>query len=401
MTALLQRTPVRLVLVLILAIALVGVARPSRAASLTKVAAFGSNPGGLGMWVYLPDGLPAGAPLVLALHGCTQDANAYFTGSGWRKYADRHGFALVFPERIDASTFPSNCFRWFAESDIRRGQGQALSIAQMVWHAVSAYGVDAGRVHVTGLSAGGAMAAVMLAAYPDLFRAGSVVAGLPYRCSPPASTGACMGGQVTRSPEQWGDLVRGAAPGFGGRRPKVAVWHGQADYLVDKVNGEELRDQFTDVAGVSQTPTSVTGLPGGTTLETYGQDDVRLYRVAGAGHGTPVDPGGAEDQCGAVGAFFLDAICSAYHDASFFGLTGQPGPSPSPSPTPTPMPTAPVQCFTADNYAHTLAGRAHHSGGYAYANGSGQAMGLWNPYVTSTLRRTGPGYFVVVPVRSC
>ncbi|MCC5582221.1 PHB depolymerase family esterase, partial [Microtetraspora sp. AC03309] len=324
------------VLVAALVTALVAGARPARAAALEKVTGFGSNPGGLTMWVYRPDGLPDGAPAVVALHGCTQTASDYFTDSGWRKFADLHRFALILPERIDSASFPSNCFQWYQEAHIRRGQGAALSIAQMVAHATGAYRLDTGRISVTGLSAGGAMAAVMLATYPDLFQAGSVVAGLPYRCAPPASTSTCMGGAVSKTPAQWGDLVRDAYPGYTGRRPRVAIWHGQADYVVNKANGTELRDQFTDVLGVPRTPASTESLPSGTTLERYGDDAVRFYAVAGMGHGTPVDPGGAADQCGTAGAYFLDTICSAYHDMRFFGLDGGVTPSPTPSTTPSP-----------------------------------------------------------------
>ncbi|WP_084516907.1 extracellular catalytic domain type 1 short-chain-length polyhydroxyalkanoate depolymerase [Microtetraspora niveoalba] len=396
-------------------------ARPARAASLEKVTGFGSNPGGLTMWVYRPDGMPQGAPAVVALHGCTQTANDYFANSGWRKFADLHRFALILPERIDSTAFPSNCFQWYQEAHIRRGQGAALSIAQMVGHAVGAYGLDPARISVTGLSAGGAMAAVMLATYPDLFQAGSVVAGLPYRCSPPALSSTCMSGPVSKTPAQWGDLVRAAHPGYAGPRPRVAVWHGQADYVVNTANGTELRDQFTDVLGTGQTPTSTESLPAGTTLERYGGDAVRFYKVAGMGHGTPVDPGGAADQCGTAGAYFLDTICSAYHDTRFFGLDGAATPSPSPSATPSPSPSASPSpspspsaspspspsptgspdptpgtvCVTASNYAHTTAGRAHQSGGYTYANGSNDAMGLWNVFVTHTLRQTGPNHWVL------
>ncbi|WP_424531434.1 alpha/beta hydrolase family esterase [Sphaerisporangium viridialbum] len=374
------------------------------AASLTKVTGFGSNPGGLNMWVYRPDDLPAGAPMVVAMHGCTQTANDYYTNSGWKKYADLYHFAVVFPERIDSGTFPSNCFQWFQEAHIARGQGQALSVAQMVGYATQTYRLDARRVYVTGLSAGGAMTAVMLATYPDLFAAGSVVSGLPYRCSPPASTTTCQYSGVDKSPKAWGDLVRNAYPGYTGPRPRVAIWHGQSDAVVVPKNGLELRDQWTDVLGVSQTPISAESLPAGTTLEKYGNDAVRLYKIAGAGHGTPVDPGTAADQCGTAGAYFLDSICSAYRDAAFFGLDGA-GPTPTatptvtptvtPTPTPTVTPTTPPVCVTASNYAHTTAGRAHQSGGSTFANGSNDPMGLWNTFTTHTLKQTGPGYWVV------
>ncbi|GAA3515340.1 poly(3-hydroxybutyrate) depolymerase [Streptosporangium album] len=75
----------------------------------------------------------------------------------------------------------------------------------------------------------------------------------------------------------------------------------------------------------------------------YGNNDVRLYEINGMGHGLPVDPGSAADQCGTAAAYFLDTICSAYHDAQFFGLDGgsQPAPTPTPTVTPTPRPRRP------------------------------------------------------------
>jgi feruloyl esterase len=100
----------------------------------------------------------------------------------------------------------------------------------------------------------------------------------------------------------------------------VSIWHGQSDYTVVPANGVELRDQSTNVLGVSQTPTSTSSLPAGTTLEVYGNDAVRLYKIAGMGHGLPVHPGPAADQCGTAAAYFLDTICSAYRDSLFFGL---------------------------------------------------------------------------------
>ncbi|MEV4759209.1 PHB depolymerase family esterase [Micromonospora sp. NPDC049559] len=457
----------------VLAAAVLTGAAPAQAASLTQVASFGSNPGNLTMYAYRPDNLPSGAPAVVLLHGCTQNANTYFTNSGWRKYADQWRFTLIVPEQKSANQALS-CFNWFTEGDISRGQGEALSIKQMVDYAKSNFGTAANRVYVSGLSAGGAMTSVMLATYPDTFAAGSVIAGLPYRCSPPAATSTCQYSGVDKTPAQWGDLVRAAYPGYSGARPKVAIWHGTSDTTVVPANATESRDQWTNVLGVSQTPTSTSSLPGGTSLEVYGNDAVRLYRVSGMQHGTPVDPGSGADQCGTAGAYFLDTICSAYRDALFFGLDGSGGGDPGPGAPAAPTGlavtgttansvslswnavggatgyhvyrngtrvtsspvggtsyvdsgltaattysyavsavgsggvegarsgtvsattggTAPV-CVTASNYAHVQAGRAYTSGGYAYALGSGQQMGLYNTFYTSTLKQTGPSYWVV------
>jgi feruloyl esterase len=295
-------------------------ATPAEAASLIQVVGFGSNPGNLAMYSYRPDGLPTGRPLVVALHGCSQNANTYYTNSGWKKYADQWRFSLVLPQTNSANN-SSSCFNWFLTGDTSRGQGEALSIKQMVDYAVANYGTDPGRVFVTGLSAGGGMTAAMLATYPDVFRGGSVVAGIPYRCATTmASAFSCMNPGVNKTPQQWGDLARSGYSGYTGGRPRVSIWHGQSDYTVVPANGVELRDQSTNVLGVSQTPTSTSSLPAGTTLEVYGNDAVRLYKIAGMGHGLPVHPGPAADQCGTAAAYFLDTICSAYRDSLFFGL---------------------------------------------------------------------------------
>jgi poly(hydroxyalkanoate) depolymerase family esterase len=370
------------------------------AATLSQVNSFGSNPGGLRMYSYVPDGLAAGRPLVIALHGCTQSASAYYSNSGWPKYADLYRAAVVFPEQTSSNNALS-CFNWYTAGDIARGQGETLSIKQMVDYAVTHYGSDARRVYVTGLSAGGAMTAVMLAAYPDVFAGGAVVAGLPYNCGT-----VCQYQAQSRTPAQWGDLVRAANPGYAGPWPKVGIWYGTSDTTVVPANATELRDQWTNVWGVSQTASATSSLPAGTTLSQYqdgaGTTVVSLYQVQGIAHGTPVDPGSAENQCGTAGAYFLDSICSSYYIARSWGLTGGTTPPTSVPPTsvppttsPTTAPTSPTAqpCFTASNYTHTTAGRAHQSGGYTYANGSNQAMGLWNTFTVHTLRLTAPNTY--------
>lgn len=174
------------------------------AAGLTQVTGFGTNPGNLSMYTYAPDALPDGAPLVVALHGCTQSTNDYYAHSGWPKFADTYEFALVLPQTSSANN-ANSCFNWFEPGDSGRGRGEALSIKQMVDKAVSLYGGDTRRIYITGLSAGGAMTANMLAAYPDAFAGGAINSGLPTRCASDVATAyTCMYVPPDKSPAQWG-----------------------------------------------------------------------------------------------------------------------------------------------------------------------------------------------------
>ncbi|MFJ3941663.1 alpha/beta hydrolase family esterase [Streptomyces parvus] len=372
-------------------------AQARAAAALERVTSFGANPGGLNMYVYRPAALPANAPLVVALHGCTQGAQVYSDNSGLNTFADRHGFLVVYAETTTVNN-ANKCFNWFQPGDTRRGQGEAASIRQMVAHAATAYGVDTGRVQVTGLSAGGAMTSVMLAAYPDVFAAGAVVAGIPYGCGTDVvSAFGCMSPGVDRTPAAWAQAVRDAHPGFAGPWPRVAIWHGDNDATVAPRNADELRDQWTAVHGLGQTPdrTSTIG-PNSTRRSEYlaadgGATAVEVNRVPGIGHGTPVDPGSGAEQCGATGTqHFIDSVCSSYWITRFFGLDGTTTPEPPVDP-----PTEPAACWTANNYEHVRAGRATTTGGQVYAKGSGQHLGLYNTFVTHTLKESPAGHYVV------
>src|SRR6185436_18831490 len=109
-----------------------------------------------------------GAPLVVAMHGGTESASVYSTETEWGNLADRFQFAVVFPEQQTANN-SSGCFNWFQTGDISRDQGEAFSIKQMVDTMKSSHNSDPARNFVTGMSAGGLMTEVMMAAYPDVF----------------------------------------------------------------------------------------------------------------------------------------------------------------------------------------------------------------------------------------
>ncbi|ELS53693.1 extracellular catalytic domain type 1 short-chain-length polyhydroxyalkanoate depolymerase [Streptomyces viridochromogenes] len=310
----------------LLAALLAALLTPGRAeaASLKEVTGFGTNPGALRMFRYVPEGLPAGRPVVVALHGCTQNASGYGTGSGWIQLADRWGFSVVLPQQQSANN-GSLCFNWFQSGDIARGQGEAASVAQMVDRQLADVSGDASRVYVTGLSAGGGMTAVMMAAYPERFVAGGIVAGLPYGCAQAAgSPYVCMYVGATQTPRQWGDRVRAARPGYAGPWPALVAFQGTADHTVKPVNMTDLTRQWTDVHGADQTADvsdSVAGYPRQVFEDASGRAVVETYSLTGMGHGQPVDPGSGSEQCGVAGAYLLDVnLCAAHRMGRAWGL---------------------------------------------------------------------------------
>lgn len=291
---------------------------------LQEVTGFGSDPGALRMFRYVPEGLPAGRPVVVALHGCTQNAAGYGPASGWTELADRWGFSVVLPQQQPANN-PKSCFDWFQSGDIAHGRGEAASVAQMVDRQLADVSGDASRVYVTGLSAGGGMTSVMMAAYPEKFAAGGVVAGLPYGCAQAAgSPYVCMYAGAAQTPRQWGDRVRAARPGHTGPWPRLTVVQGTADRTVVPANMTDLVAQWTDVHGTDRTADvsdTVAGFPHQVFRDAGGRPAVETYTMTGMAHGQPVDPGTGREQCGAAAPHLLDVdFCAAYWLGRGWGL---------------------------------------------------------------------------------
>jgi len=313
---------------------LLGLAVSAPVVAQTEVTGFGSNPGNLRMFKYVPAGLPASAPLVVAMHGCAQTASNYDAETGWQMLADRWQFALLLPQQQSANN-ASGCFNWFEAGDTARGQGEALSVKQMVDRMIADHGNAAGRVYATGLSAGGAMTAVMLATYPDVFAGGAIVSGLPYRCATSQSAAfSCMNPGSNLTPAQWGDKVR-AASSWSGPWPVVSIWHGDGDFVVRPANLTESMEQWSNVHGIDQTADvsdTVAGYPHKVYKDAAGNARVETYTITGMGHGTPVDPGAGATQCGTAGAYILDVnLCSSYYIGRFWGLDNLDGVAPTAS----------------------------------------------------------------------
>ena len=161
------------------------------------------NPGNLKMFKYVPGKLKSSAPMIVLLHGCTQSAKEFSINSGWIEHANKHGIILLMPEqKKENNTF--RCFNWFEEEDQKRGKGEAASIAQMIKQMQEDYHVNMNRIYITGFSAGGGMTAVMMATYPELFKAGAISAGVSYGCAKSATAGLmCMYGLSGQTPKHW------------------------------------------------------------------------------------------------------------------------------------------------------------------------------------------------------
>lgn len=291
---------------------------------LVETTGFGSNPGDLRMFSFLPGSVAAKPALVVVLHGCTQNAAGYDVGAGWSALAERYGFALLMPEQKSANN-ANGCFNWFTREDTARDGGEALSIRQMIAQMSQTHGIDSKRIFVTGLSAGGAMTSVMLAVYPEVFAAGAIVAGLPYGIAHTVQEAlSAMYRSPVHTGRQLGDLVRGASA-HTGAWPRISVWHGGADRTVSPANAGEIVKQWLDLHGLPQQPMSeaqVDGYPRQVWWNVDGETLVESYTITHMAHGTPIGIGGNEEHYGAEGAFLIESgISSSWHIAQFFGLT--------------------------------------------------------------------------------
>ncbi|MDY7083884.1 MAG: PHB depolymerase family esterase [Actinomycetota bacterium] len=308
-------------------LALATPALPAQAASLQEVTGFGNNPTNLRMHLYVPDRLAANPGLLVAVHYCTGTGPAFYSGTEFASLADQYGFIVIYP----SATRSGQCFDVSTPGALRHdGNSDPAGIVSMVRYVQQRYGTDVNRTFVSGASSGAMMTNVLLGDYPDVFAAGSAFSGVPFGCFATTDgsmwNSACANGQVSRTPQAWGDLVRAAYPGYTGRRPRMQVMHGTNDTTLRYPNfGEEIK-QWTNVLGVSQTPVRTDTPQSGWTRTRYGSSAVQApvegISVANTGHNLPL-----------AGMARL-AI-------SFFGLDGTTTPPPTTPPPTTPPPTTP------------------------------------------------------------
>ena len=180
-------------------------------------------------------------PLVVMLHGCTQNPDDFAVGTGMNALAEEFGFLVLYPEQ-DGRANRSHCWNWFEAGHQARDAGEPGILAGMTRQVMREYDAEPSQVFVAGMSAGGAMAAVLGAEYPELFAAVGVHSGLPAGSARDMITGL----QAMKKPGRARSL-REAVP--------VIVFHGDADHVVDPGNGEAVLKQFVGAhAGLRATP---------------------------------------------------------------------------------------------------------------------------------------------------
>jgi poly(hydroxyalkanoate) depolymerase family esterase len=251
-------------------------------------------------------------PLVVMLHGCEQNPDDFAAGTRMNELADEIGFIVVYPEQASAANV-SRCWNWFQAADQRRDDGEPSLIAGITRDVIARYNADPRRVYVAGLSAGGAMAAIMGHTYPDLYAAIGIHSGLAYAAARdiPSALAAMRGRSLSPDP-------RGAEPAF--QAVPTIVFHGDLDTTVHSSNGAQVIAHATptgdDLVTAAFAPQSVEkGEESGrryTRTVSSGKPALEHWLVHGAGHawsggsanGSYTDPRGP-DASRAMLRFFL------------------------------------------------------------------------------------------------
>lgn len=260
-----------------------------------------SNPAGRRDYkVYIPSAYTGQAlPLVVMLHGCKQDPDDFASGTSMNQLAEQNDCFVVYPAQAQHAN-GSNCWNWFQVQDQQRDRGEPSIIADITRQVISEYGLDATRCYVAGLSAGGAMAAILGQAYPDLYAAVGVHSGLPV-------------GAAHDVMSAFNAMRQGASSGVTRKEGiPIIVFHGDRDATVHPLNGKKVIEQYRGAGGsmasrggiIEQKGRTSQGRSYTTTLyhDSNGKVIAEFWDLHGAGHawsggsskGSYTDPAGPD-----------------------------------------------------------------------------------------------------------
>lgn len=227
--------------------------------------------------LFVPSGLhgPRHLPLVVMLHGCTQNPEDFATGTEMNAAAEREGVIVAYPEQ-PVTANPRTCWNWFDSAHQKTDAGEPALIAAITRAVISSHVVDSRRVYVAGISAGGAMAAIMGATYPELYTGVGVHSGVPFAA---ATTVAGALAAMQGRPRQ--PLALPFAPGS--RRPALILIHGDADVVVSSANPALIAQQWQASASNAIHDAGATG---GREWKRWRTRDGRVeaWSVSGLGH---------------------------------------------------------------------------------------------------------------------
>ena len=242
--------------------------------------AFTGPGGGRSYKLFIP-GSSAPRGLIVMLHGCKQNPDDFATGTNMNELAEAHGLAVAYPAQARSANV-SNCWNWFNPADQFRDAGEPMILAGITQQLTREFGLDRSRVFVAGLSAGGAMAAVLGETYSDLFAAVGVHSGLPYQAAQDVmSAFAAMKGEARPA------SARRAKPRHAVR---TIVFHGDQDRTVHPANADRVADAALAAVETSGPRRDTQGDARGRRFAASvfaGEDGVpavELWRIEGAGH---------------------------------------------------------------------------------------------------------------------
>jgi poly(hydroxyalkanoate) depolymerase family esterase len=266
---------------------------PAPTSTLQQITDFGPNPTNLQMYLYVPHHVRPHPAVVVALHYCGGSGPAFFGGTEFASLADEYGFVVIYPSVTRTSLV---CFDVSTPGALTHdGDSDPVGIVSMVRYVERTMHADRNQVFATGISSGAMMTNVLLGDYPDVFRAGSAMSGVAFGCFATTDgslwNSSCANGDVSMTPQQWGDLVRTADPGYHGPRPRMQLWHGTADTTLFYPNFLGEVAQWTNVLHAhlayvnSPQPTWTHSVY----VNRAGQVEVDAYSVAGESHNLGFD----------------------------------------------------------------------------------------------------------------